>query len=119
MLQSVPDLDEDRTLHEVRRLLPDALRDGEASMEFLAARLKMSPRTLQRRLKDVGVTFKEVLDDVRRQLATSLFKEEHIGITDAAYLLGFSEPSAFQRAFKRWTRQSAGAWRAAQNGAHA
>jgi AraC-like DNA-binding protein len=113
-LARLPDIAEDRSLHAVRAALPDALRDGQASIDDMAARLKMSPRTLQRRLKDAGTSFKELVDDVRRQLATSLLEDERMGIADCAYLLGYSEPSAFQRAFKRWTGVSAGAWRAAR-----
>jgi AraC-like DNA-binding protein len=111
-LSQLPEPDEDRTLHTLRSGLAEALKAGEASMEEMATRLKMSPRTLQRRLKDAGTSFKDVLDEVRRRLATTHLADPRIGIADCAYLLGYSEPSAFQRAFKRWTGTSVGAWRA-------
>jgi AraC-like DNA-binding protein len=114
MLERLPAVDEDRTLHQIRAALPELLREGAPSMEAMAADLQMSPRTLQRRLKDLGTTFKDVVEEVRRHLAMSLLEERKMGIADVAYLLGYSEPSAFQRAFKRWTGESVGAWRDAR-----
>lgn len=63
----------------------------------------MSERSLQRRLSDDGVTFDAVLDAVRRDLALRYLADPKIAVAEVAYLLGYSEPSPFHRAFKRWT----------------
>jgi AraC-like DNA-binding protein len=63
----------------------------------------MSPRTLGRRLAEEGTTFSELLDDLRRQLALRYVGTETHGLSEVAFLLGFSDVAAFYRAFKRWT----------------
>ena len=63
----------------------------------------MSGRTLQRRLKEEGTSFGELLDWLRRGMAQAYLADDQISISEVSYLLGFSEQSAFQRAFKRWT----------------
>lgn len=72
----------------------------------MAARLKMSERSLQRRLADEGVTFDALLDEVRRVLSLRYLADPSIAIAEVAYLLGYSEPSPFYRAFRRWTGTS-------------
>jgi AraC-like DNA-binding protein len=66
----------------------------------------MSRQTLYRRLKAEGVTFEEVLEAKRRQLAIRYLALDRSSVKAAAYKLGFSEPAAFSRAFKRWTGTS-------------
>jgi AraC-like DNA-binding protein len=63
----------------------------------------MTPRTLQRRLKAHGISYQKLLENLRKDLAKSYLRERRLAIGELAYLLGYSEPSAFQRAFKRWT----------------
>ena len=87
----------------VRRHLVGELAEGQATVEQIAPRLHMSPRTLHRRLEGEGTSFRQVLTEVRRELATHHLTERQLGISEIAFLLGFSEPSAFHRAFKRWT----------------
>lgn len=74
-----------------------------------------SPRTLQRLLADHGTTFQAVLDETRRRLAEELIAAPHVSLAEVAFVLGYSEQSAFQRAFKRWTGYSPGAWRRQRN----
>jgi AraC-like DNA-binding protein len=62
----------------------------------------MSPRTLQRKLQTEGRSFAEVLDRTRRHFADCYIKERTLALTEIAHLLGFSEQSAFTRAFHRW-----------------
>jgi len=62
----------------------------------------MSERTLQRRLKDEGTTFAVLVDEVRTDLARMYLADDRLAVYEVAFLLGFSEPSAFNRAFKRW-----------------
>ncbi len=69
----------------------------------IAARFSMSDRTLRRRLRDEGTSYQEILDDVRSELARHYLAKEKRGIDDVAYILGFSDPSAFTKAFRRWT----------------
>ena len=94
---------EDSLVERVRALLKDELNGGDASLEFCAARLGMSARTLQRRLRALGTSHHELLDEMRRELAVRYLREPGIAVCEVAYLLGFSESSAFHRAFKRWT----------------
>ena len=95
----------------VRRLLVGELCDGEPSLEQIAPRLHMSPRTLHRRLEEEGTSFRQVLAEVRRELAARHLSERRLAIGEIAFLLGFSEPSAFHRAFKRWTGHAPLAYR--------
>ncbi|WP_437809797.1 AraC family transcriptional regulator ligand-binding domain-containing protein [Sorangium sp. So ce1078] len=94
----------------VRALLGERLREG-ADLGALAARLRMSPRTLQRRLGDEGTSIHALLDEVRRGRAAALL-EADMAIGEVAYVLGYSEPSAFHRAFRRWTGVTPEAFRA-------
>ncbi|MBZ4421892.1 AraC family transcriptional regulator [Myxococcus sp. RHSTA-1-4] len=89
----------------VRQLLTTALAQGggEATLKSMAARLKMSERSLQRRLTQEGVTFDELLDRLRHELSLRYLADPKIAISEVAYLLGYSEPSPFHRAFRRWT----------------
>jgi len=87
----------------VRHLLATALGEGEVSLPAMAQKLKMSGRSLQRRLADEGASFDSLLDDVRHALALRYLADPKIAVSEVAYLLGYSEPSPFHRAFKRWT----------------
>lgn len=87
----------------VRRHLASTLGEGDASLKAVAARLKMSERSLQRRLAGEGVTFDGLVDELRHQLALRYLADPTIAISEVAYLLGYSEPSPFHRAFRRWT----------------
>jgi AraC-like DNA-binding protein len=87
---------------QVKRVLHEALRSADAHVDIVAARLGLTSRSLQRRLTDEGTTFAAVREDVRRELARR-YLTEGLPIADISFLLGFSEPSAFFRAFKRWT----------------
>jgi AraC-like DNA-binding protein len=71
----------------------------------------MSVRTLQRRLVDSGTTFHKVSDAVLARLAAGYLTDPSVSVSEVAFLLGFSEQSAFNRAFRRWTGDSPGRWR--------
>lgn len=77
----------------------------------LAAELRMSPTTLRRRLEREGCAFQAIKDDVRRAVAQQLLRETTLSVGDVAERVGFQEPSAFHRAFRKWTGQSPGAFR--------
>lgn len=94
---------EDSLVERMRTLLKDELNGGDASLEVLAAKLGMSARTLQRKLHALGTSHQELLDEMRKDLALRYLREPGMAVCEVAYLLGFSESSAFHRAFKRWT----------------
>ena len=71
----------------------------------------MSSSTLVRRLAEQGLTYKGLLDDVRHELALHHLSEARIGVKQVAYLLGYSEVTAFSHAFHRWTGSSPGQYR--------
>jgi AraC-like DNA-binding protein len=91
------------------RMLAD-LHEGTLSMDRIARDLGMSRQTLYRRLKDEGATFASVHDDLRRRMAMDYLSARKVSVGETAYLLGFSEASAFVRAFRRWTGASPTAW---------
>ena len=92
--------------------LLEQLTSGEPSEEALARAMGMSPRTLQRRLGDLGMTYKGVLEKTRYDLALRYLDDPTKSVTDVTFLLGFSEQSAFTRAFKRWNGSAPTAYRA-------
>jgi len=97
----------------VRSLLAKALQGGNPSADATAEQLRMSTRTLARRLVEEGTSHKEILDELRGALAQRYLADKRIAISEVAFLLGFSEPSAFHRAFKRWTGKTPSAFRSA------
>ena len=94
------------TAREVVGKIVERLPDGPPSQKLIAAALHVSNRTLQRKLKDEGTSFIDLLQDTRLQLAQKYLAQPQRSVVEVAYLLGFSEPSTFSRAFKRWTGQA-------------
>jgi AraC-like DNA-binding protein len=94
---------EDGVLASVRRAIAESMREGDPNLTRVAKKMAMSPRTLQRQLKEQGMEFKQLVDDTRRRFALSYLKNRRNTLTEIAFLLGYSEASAFNRAFKRWT----------------
>ncbi len=90
----------------VESLLIPILETGEATMDTIAGKLGLSRQTLFRKLKAEGVTFEQVLDELRHKLALQYLNGKKASVNGTAYLLGFSDPAAFSRAFKRWTGSS-------------
>ena len=88
---------------DVRRALAARLSRGQTDIETVARELGTSVRTLQRRLSATGLSYQDLLDTVRRETAESRIGDTSLSIGEVAYLVGFSEPAAFHRAFKRWT----------------
>jgi AraC-like DNA-binding protein len=87
----------------VETVLMSLLHTGEASMDLVADKLGQSRQTLYRNLKGEGVTFEQVLDELRHKLALHFLGGKKVSVNETAYLLGFSDPASFSRAFKRWT----------------
>jgi AraC-like DNA-binding protein len=95
----------------VKRLIVGELSGGEPSAEVVARKMRATPRTLHRWLTAEGTSYREILDGLRRNLALRYLTEDRLAIGEAAYLLGFSEASAFHRSFKRWTGKTPAQYR--------
>jgi AraC-like DNA-binding protein len=94
---------EDQLLCSIRKAIAESMRDGDPKLARVAKKMAMGPRTLQRRLKEYGFDFKKLVEDTRQRFAVSYLKDRKNSLTEVAFLLGYSEVSAFNRAFKRWT----------------
>ena len=103
----------------VESLLMPILHTGDASMDKIAARMGLGRRTLLRKLKAEGTTFEKTLDELRRKLALHYLGGRKVSVNETAYLVGFSDPAAFSRAFKRWTGSSPRTLRASNSEAQA
>lgn len=97
----------------VRREVSRSLSEGVPGMVDIARRLAMSDRTLHRRLAEINLSFKTLVDTTRRDVAETLLRTSRYTLTEVAFLTGFSEQSAFNRAFKRWTGRTPSAFREA------
>lgn len=94
----------DGLINQVRQLLGETLNVGDdPRLETISQKLGISVRTLQRKLKEEGTSHQDLLDELRSDLSKRYLQEPKLAICEVAYLLGFSEPSAFHRAFRRWT----------------
>lgn len=91
---------------EVRTAIAEILERGQPELTDIAARLGMSSRVLRSRLTEADTSFNQVLSDYRCYLAKRLLSRTGESVSDIVYLAGFSEPSTFYRAFKRWTNMT-------------
>ncbi len=98
-------LDQSGVVSRVKTAMIEHLPSGTPSAEIIARDLYMSARTLHRRLSDARTSFSETLDAVRRELAAQYITDPTRSLSEISFLLGFSELSAFSRAFRRWTGQ--------------
>jgi AraC-like DNA-binding protein len=87
---------------EVEHAIEPLIAVGGVGIDRVARELGMSRQTLYRRLKREGITFEEILDAKRRYLSVRYLKFDRLSVKSASYRLGFSDPAAFSRAFKRW-----------------
>ena len=102
-----------RTLvDEVREALSETISGDRPAIAKVAKSLGMSARTLQRRLGELGTTYQDLLDDVRRQSARRLLTSTDLGMGEVAFLLGFEEVNSFTRAFHLWEGTTPAKWRA-------
>lgn len=88
-----------------RHMIP-LLHTGELGIDVIAGKMALSRQTLYRKLKAEGVTFETILDELRCRMALHYLDGQKVSVNETAYLVGFSDPSAFSRAFKRWTGAS-------------
>ena len=97
---------------QILYLIRQALMTGDCSVERVAGYLSVTPRTLQRRLKSEGTSYKTLLEDVRYNIATRYLLDSRASLTILADMLGYSELAAFSNAFKTKTGLSPRQWRA-------
>ena len=95
-----------------RAALSEDLQAGNVTARVLAARLTVSVRTLNRSLAAEGTSFRQLLDQLRLDIAERHLLDDRMSVAEVAFLVGFSEISAFHRAFKRWTGQTPATFRA-------
>ena len=95
---------------KVARVITPLLNGSTPTLDHVAEQLNMAPWTVRRKLVDEGTTFQKVLNDTRCALAISYVKDTSFTLGEIAYLLGFGSPTAFQRAFKRWTGVAPGSY---------
>jgi AraC-like DNA-binding protein len=98
-------------LERLRRSIAQLVVEGDSSVERLAQNLGWSVRTLQRRLAAQGLNHSDLLAEVRKTLALNLLENPSLGIAQIGYLLGYSEVSTFNHAFRRWVGQAPGDYR--------
>jgi AraC-like DNA-binding protein len=104
---------EPNLLDQARQAILAILPLGEPSLEHVAQALELPEWALQRKLRDQGLSFTQLLDQIRQTSAMAHLQQQNISITQLASLLGYSETSAFSRAFKRWFGLSPKQWRSA------
>jgi AraC-like DNA-binding protein len=87
---------------DVERAVTSRIAGGDTRIDSIARQFALSARTLQRKLTEEGTSFQKLVDDARRKAAGKYLRESPLAIGEIAYLLGYSEPAPFHRAFKRW-----------------
>lgn len=92
-----------KLVFDIELLIKDALPSGIPSIHHIAEHVGMSNRTLTRRLSEAGITYRDLIKKIQEQTSKNLLKNSTLSIADIAFKTGFSEQSAFNRAFKRWT----------------
>ncbi len=106
MVRYLAGLDGGDIIHKVKNSILELLPDGRMSDAKVAEDLFMSNRNLQRKLEAQDTTFKTILTELRKELASKYIQDPQLTLTEISFMLGFSEMSAFSRAFKQWTGQS-------------
>jgi AraC-like DNA-binding protein len=99
----------------VRREIRDMLPSGRVSAEAVAGRLRVSTRSLQRKLKDEGVSFQTILDETRAALALIYLRDRKLSTEETSFLLAYRDPNSFYRAFSDWTGMTPAEARAASS----
>jgi AraC-like DNA-binding protein len=110
--QVLKELETERTVaDQVRRVLWRELSERVPEISRVARSLALTPRTLQRRLREENTTFSGVLEQLRRDMAPELLRDGRMAVAEVAFLLGYEDASSFHRAFRRWFGSSARVFR--------
>lgn len=96
---------------QVRSVIMRNLAQDRVRLPLVAEEMNVTGRTLQRKLKEAGVTFQQLLDSTRHALAEDYLRQEKLSLAEIAFLLGYQEQSSFCHAFKEWTGINPGAYR--------
>jgi AraC-like DNA-binding protein len=96
---------------QVKNTLKRSLAGKRPTIQPIARELGMSVRTLQRRLTDAAITFQQLVEDTRRELARHYLKQSTVELNEAAFLLGYEDANSFFRAFHLWEGATPGEWR--------
>lgn len=99
---------------QVKQALVRSMAGKRPTLEDIAKELGLGPRTLQRRLTDVGLNFQQLVENTRRELAHHFLKQQAVELNETAFMLGFEDANSFFRAFQIWEGISPGEWRARQ-----
>lgn len=113
LIQYLDSLSQDDLIVRVKSIIVKNLPSGSVSNNMVAEELYTSGRTLQRKLKSFGTTFKTVYETCRKELAEQYIIDGKMSLTEISFVLGFSEMSSFSRSYKRWTGHSPNANRQA------
>ncbi len=100
--ENLPQSPEQLVSLKVKKLIRTNILKGKVDKEYVASHLKLSPRGLQRKLSDEGTSYRELCEDVKRDLSSKLLKTTSISIDEIAHGLGYNDRPAFNRAFKKW-----------------
>jgi AraC-like DNA-binding protein len=111
IIEYLAELDQNNIVQRVKATIIDQLPSGKVTDDSVSRDLYMSSRKLQRQLESAGTTFYTLLSETRGDLAKKYVRDQDTSVTEIAYLLGFSEASAFSRAFKRWVGVSPSQYR--------
>jgi len=96
---------------QAKGILKRLLAGEKPRLEDVAAELRISARTLQRRLLEEGLTFHNLIEEARREMARHYLRQPSLELNETAYLLGYEDPNSFIRAFHQWEGTSPGEWR--------
>jgi AraC-like DNA-binding protein len=105
----------DDDLFTISEHIGEALKNGENNLEFISKGLAMTPRTLQRKLAESGTSFRDLTDEIRKAMAMRYLTDTKLPLSEIAFLLGFSDLSAFSRAAKNWFGVAPREYRRQQN----
>jgi AraC-like DNA-binding protein len=107
----IAQMDRDDIVTQVKVMITDSLPSGYITEDHIAASLNLSRRSLQRKLREQATSYRELLENTRKELASQYMADNSYSISEITYLLGFSDPSNFNRAFRRWKGVSPTAYR--------
>ncbi len=119
LVEQLARLDKKDVMARFRASLLERMASGDLSEENLARDLHMSRRSLQRRLAEADASYQSLVDETRRDMALRYLDDSGKSATDIAFLLGYSQQSAFTRAFRRWTGSSPSEYRSSKSPATA
>jgi AraC-like DNA-binding protein len=111
MVRYLARIDRNDIISQAMTEIVDQLPSGDLSIDSVSDALHVTPRTLRRRLSVKDTSFKQLLTDVRQDLATQYIQDRTLTLTEISFMLGFSEASSFSRAFRNWTGKSPGEMR--------